>query len=145
MPDRTASLQAGHRREGLAHRVGQQTVRPRHHPRRSALIELHLGDAGVAAYQFGKNLDGAGAGTDDRDPLAGQVDAVVPLRGMESGAAEFVHALDVGRPRDVQRTGAGDQKLSDVLVSRLGENVPAVFAVIPVRTAYLLTESDVAA
>jgi hypothetical protein len=70
---------------------------------------------------------------------------VVPLRGMESGAAEFVHAVDVGRPRDVQRAGAGDQKLSDVLVPRFGKDVPAVFAVIPVRTAYLLTESDVAA
>src|ERR1700753_1276101 len=64
---------------------------------------------------------------------------------MKSRTAEFVHAGDVRQPRDVQRAGAGDQELSDVLVARFGENVTAVFAVIRVRTAHLLTESDVAA
>ena len=114
MPDRTASRSPG-------------TMAKAFEPRRAAgcsgAAPPTAACAGRAAPRrrpcgdhLRHDLDGAGTGPDDRDPLAGQVDAVVPLRGMESGTAEFVHAFDVGHVRDVQRARARDQELSDVLV-----------------------------
>ena len=67
------------------------------------MIELEFGDLTDDA---GHDLDGAGTGADDRDPLAGEVDGMVPLRGMESGALEFSQSLDVGKSWNVQRAGA---------------------------------------
>ena len=53
--------------------------------------------------------------------------------------------VDVRHARDMQRAGTRDQELGDVLLPRLGEHMPAVLAVVPVRAAHLLAEPDVAA
>ncbi len=82
----------GSQRPAQRHR--QLFVGARDHPRRGALIELKFGDL---ADDLGHDLDRAGTGPDDRHPLAGQVDTVVPLGGMESGAGEFVATCDLGK------------------------------------------------
>ncbi len=113
-------------------------------PRWSALVELKFGDL---PDDLGHDLDRAGAGADHRHPLAGEVDTVIPLGGMESGASsihEFVVALDVGNRRDVQRASTGDQELPDEFPPVGGEYMPAVFVGVPVATIDQRVELDVA-
>ena len=47
-------------------------------------------------------LDGRGAGADNRDVLAGEIDIMSPAGGMECLAGEAVEACDVGEDRPVQ-------------------------------------------
>jgi len=70
-------------------------------------------------------------------PAAGQVEDVVPLARNGSGDRGFVHAGRCRASRDVQRAGAGDQKLSDPM-SPIRENVASGIRCHTVRTAYLL-------
>ena len=111
------------------------------HPRRGALVELKFGDL---PDDLRHDLDRAGTSPDDRHPLAGQVDAVVPLRGMESRAGEFLTTLDVREGRDVQRARPRDQELSDVFAPVSGEDVPSVLVVIPITAVDQGIELDVA-
>ena len=134
--------QAGDVRHGPAQRHGNLGVGARHHPRRSALVELKFGDL---PDDLRHDLDRAGAGADHRHPLAGQVDAVVPFGRMESGTTEFVAALDVGQGRDVQRARARDQELPDEFAAVFGEDVPALLVVVPVGSVDVRIELDVAA
>ena len=94
---------------------------------------------------LGHDLDGAGAGADHRHPLAGEVDVVVPLRGMESGAVGSRRVRRCRAARNVQRAGTRDQELRDVLLPGVGEHVPAVLGVVPVRAVDVRVEPDVAA
>ena len=65
------------------------------HPRRGALVDVEVaGDL----LQLGHDLDRRGAGADHGDPLAGQVDVVVPARRVEELALEVLDAVDVGQP-----------------------------------------------
>ena len=129
-------------RHGPPQRHGDLGVGARHHPRRSALVELKVGDL---PDDLRDDLDRAGAGADHRDPLTGQVDAVVPFRGMESGTTEFVATFDVGQGRDVQRARARDQELPDEFAAVFGEDVPALLAVVPVGPVDVRIELDVPA
>ena len=54
-------------------------------------------------------LDRRGAGADHRDPLARQVDLVIPAGGVEERALELVEPGDVGDLRLGQRAVGGDQ------------------------------------
>ena len=95
-----------------------------------ALVELKFRDFADDARH---DLDGAGTGTDHRHALAGEVDVVVPLRGMESGTLEFGETRDIGKAWNVQRAGPRDEELRDVFLPGVGEDVPAVLGVVPVR------------
>lgn len=106
------------------------------------MIELEFADL---VDDLRNQLDGTGAGTDHRDLLAGEVDAVVPLRRMERLPFEVGQALEIGDRRDVQRAGTGDQELGDVLAAVLGEDVPAILGVVPVGAFDAGAEMDVAA
>ena len=68
--------------------------------------------------QLGHDLDRRGAGADHGDPLAGEVDVVVPAGGVEELALEVVDAVDVGQPRLGEAAGADDQRASAVTVAR---------------------------
>ncbi len=57
-------------------------------------------------------LDGAGAGPDDGDPLAGEVVAVVPPGRVEAVAGEGVDPLDPRIGLTVELTGRDDQRLA---------------------------------
>lgn len=118
-----------------------RVVGPRHHPGRGALVELEFGDL---TDDLGHDLNGAGPGADHRDALAGKVDVVVPPRGMESGAAEFVQPVEVRNQRDVQPAGTGDEELGHVFRTVGGEYVPAQFVVVPYRAVHMRAEVDVA-
>ena len=66
---------------------------------------LHMGgDLG----DLGHELDGAGPGAHDGGPLAGEVNPVIPLRGVPRRAAEVVPARDAGQGRPVELTDGGD-------------------------------------
>ena len=73
--------------------AGDVPVQPRQHPAGGALEDGHRGDPGLDG---GHDLDGGGAGADDRDPLAGQVGVVVPARRVADRAAEPVQPVDAG-------------------------------------------------
>ena len=116
MPARTAARSPGN--------VGERAACSRVAGRRSwsaasthgggALVELQLGRR---LHDLGHDLDGAGAGSDHRHPLAGEVDAVVPLRGVESGPVGSRPSPSMsGSERNVQRARARDEELRDVLL-----------------------------
>ena len=71
--------------------AGVGDVQPGHHPAGRALEDL---DELGLLDQLGDDLDGAGAGADDRDPLAGEVVVVVP-----AGAVDLVALDSVSIPR----------------------------------------------
>src|SRR5258708_22952560 len=76
-------------------------IKAPHNPRRSALIKIKLADAG---RDLRDELDGACAGADNSDILAGKIDAVIPSRGMTRRTLETVENLELPEARDVQRT-----------------------------------------
>ena len=49
----------------------------------------------------GCDLEAAGAGPDERDPLSRQVDGVIPGRGMEGRSLEGVGAVEIRKVRPV--------------------------------------------
>ena len=89
-------LGGGEATEGLAVGAGVLPVRLRHDVRRRALEHRHVAGLGLDA---GHELDRAGAGAEDGDALAAQVDRVVPLRGVEGRAGEGVDPRDVAGSR----------------------------------------------
>jgi len=53
-------------------------------------------------------LDGACAGADNSDILAGKIDAVIPSRGMKRRTFETVETLELRKMRHVQRAHSGN-------------------------------------
>lgn len=135
-----SGAQAGDRGERAPQHRRKRDIGARQHPGRGALIQLQFTDP---PDDLGHQLDGAGAGPDDGDPLTGQLDVVVPLCRMGGRAGELIEAFDVGNARDVQRAGPGDEELGDVLPVGVGEHVPAVLVVVPVGPVDPGVEVDV--
>ncbi len=109
------------------------------------MVELQCADL---VDDLRDDLDGTGPGAHDRDPLAGEVDTVIPLRGVERlPPFEVGQALDIGGDGwDVQRTGPpGYEELRDVFAAVFGEDVPAILGVVPVGAFDARAEMDVAA
>ena len=98
---------AGHGRQRVCAAGRDRVVAARQHPGRGALVELQPFDP---VDDLGNDLMALAPKADDRDPFAGQVDAVVPLRGVEATPGSRP-AVDVRDGRDVQRAGPGDQEL----------------------------------
>ena len=76
-----------------AHAVADFVVvhRIREHPLGGA---LEYGEVLDVVGDRGRDLEAAGAGADERDPLAGQVDRVVPGRGVKRRPLEGVGAVE---------------------------------------------------
>ena len=72
-----------------------------------ALVHVEVTHLGLDGRH---DLDGRGAGPDDGHPPAGEVDVVVPLRGVEQVTGERLDALDLGELRRGQATGRVDQR-----------------------------------
>jgi tetratricopeptide (TPR) repeat protein len=82
-------------------------------------------------------LDGAGAGAHDGDPLAGEFVVVVPACGVEEGALEPVQTGEDGGPRPAQLPGGRDQHVGLVLAAaRQGES-PGAGVVVEGRGEHL--------
>jgi hypothetical protein len=72
------------------------------------LEDLELADL---VGDLGDHLDPGGAGTDDTDPLAGQIDRFLgPVEGVECLALEVIHARVAGQRRGGERAEAGDDE-----------------------------------
>src|SRR3984885_15941917 len=84
------------------HSGGSGDVPSGQHPSWGALKPL---DELGLLDQFGDDLDRAGAGADDRDPLAGEVIAVVPPGTVDLVTAVGIDAADVGEAGVGQRPG----------------------------------------
>ena len=119
-------LTGRHRRP--VHRVGE-------HPLRGALID------GQRVHVLGDrrgDLEPAGAGADQGEPLPTDVEVVGPPRRVERRPGEGVHALDVREPRDVQRAdGTDDEPGAMVLVDpfRIAEaDEPRAVVLVPHQT-----------
>ena len=83
-------------------------VHPRQDPRRRALE--HHQPVGLP-LELRDELDRRGAGADDGDPLADQVDVVVPPRGVEDRPGEGPQARQVGVGRLDQAAAAADEQV----------------------------------
>ena len=82
-------------------------VRLGEHPDRRPLVDVEALDL---LCDPGDELDGGGAGADDRHALAAQVVVVVPPAGVDRLARELVDPGDVGRLRLGQGAQRGDQE-----------------------------------
>ncbi len=82
-------------------------VRVREHPLRGP---LEHGQAVDVARDGGRDLESAGARADHGDPLAAQVDGVVPLRGVEGRPGEILLPVDVRKVRPVQLPDGADHR-----------------------------------
>ena len=76
-------------------------------PGRGSLKDAQMADL---AGDLGHKLKGAGAGTNDRDALAGQVDVVTPLGGVKTGTLETVTPLDLRKSRTIELPHGGDHR-----------------------------------
>ncbi len=82
---------------------------------------LEDGGAGRRLGHRGHELDGTGSGTDHGDPLAGQVDGVVPTGRVPRGPGKGADALDVGDVGPVELTAGEDHGVGlELLVARRG-------------------------
>ena len=112
---RSAASSARHALEGavVARAVG--LVGLGHDVRRRALEDRHRGDP---VDDAGHELDRAGAGADDGDPLAGQVDVVAPLGGVEGRPGEGVDARERRDHRVGELADGGDDHVGVVRRAR---------------------------
>ena len=69
-------------------------------------------------------------GADDRHPLAGEVDVVVPARGVHDGAGELVDAVDLGELGLGQHSGRAHDVAGRDRVAVGGPEPPAVAVVV---------------
>jgi hypothetical protein len=109
----------------------------RQEPVAAALEDVEVADG---LRNLGHELDGAGAGADDRDALAGEVIVVVPLGGVEGPALEVAGALDAGEGGAMLLSGRDDHGVGVPLAAVLGADRPAPVAVVPADVADLDTE-----
>ena len=101
----------------------------------------------------GGDLEPRRPGADHGDPLAGQLDGVVPAGGVELRAGEVLSSGDVGDLRSVELTDGGDHRpggqglgVADrvpVVVDRLGDHRPGRARLVPGRRDHLGAEPDV--
>ncbi len=115
--------------EQLLHRRRDREVDLGHHPDRCPLKDgERIGTLGDLRDQ----LDGGGAGADDRHLLTGEVEAVLPRRGVQDRALEV---LDPPREvRDVrlgEKAGRGHQVPGGALGSVTGAHSPETRGVVP--------------
>ena len=96
--------------------------------RRRALEHVQLADD---LGQLGDRLHGRGAGADDADPLALQVDVVVPARRVERLALERLHALDAGQLRARQDAVGEDHEAGPHGVAAIGVTVHRPVVLVP--------------
>ena len=99
-----------HRRSFGEHRLDsrrRREIEAGEHPARGALEYLH--EIGLLD-QFGDDLDRAGAGADDTDPLSGEVVILVPAGTVNLVALVGVDAPDVGEAGVGQRPGRQDHR-----------------------------------
>ena len=109
--------------------AGVGPVVARHHVRRGALVDVEVADLLLDRRD---DLDRRRAGADHRDPLARQVDVVVPAGGVEHLALEGLDALDLGQLRLREAAGAADHRAGGVRAAgRLHH--PALPGVVPGR------------
>ena len=97
------------------------------HPRGGALVDVEVGGH---LLHLGHDLDRRGAGADHRDPPAGQVDGVVPRRGVEQRATEALDALDLREARRGEAAGRRDERPGGDLAGRRTD-LPALRGVVP--------------
>src|SRR6185436_7571174 len=89
----------------------------------------------------GDDLDDAAAGSDDGNALAGEVDIVAPLSGMERRTFECRHAPDLWQLRYRQLSAGGDQHVGLMIASaRLDQ--PAATSVVPAGAQHLGAGAD---
>ncbi|SIM92466.1 Uncharacterised protein [Mycobacteroides abscessus subsp. abscessus] len=67
---------------------------------------------------------------------------MIPLCGVKDGTLEAIQAFDLRNARNVQGTHPGDEELADVLLSPIGEHMPAIFVLVPVATSDARVEGD---
>ena len=100
---------------------GVAAVDAGHHPVRGALEQVQLlrlrGDRG-------HQLRGGRSGADHGDPLALQLGAVVPARGVQPLALEVIQTGDVGPARPAQRPGAAHEEARAQHIAAVGSNAP---------------------
>jgi hypothetical protein len=90
-------------------------------------------------------MDRRRAGADDGHRLAGQVEGVVPARGVHRDAREAIDAIDVGQIRHGQRAGGVDEESGRKRVTRVQINSPAIGFVVECRCRHLGVEPNLAA
>ena len=87
---------------------------------------LEDGDGLGLLRDDGDGLDAGGAGADDADALAGEVDAFVgPFAGVDPVAFEGVEAGEVWEAGDGEAAGAHDAEARGEAVALVGFDVPA--------------------
>ncbi len=133
-----------HRRgfgEGRLHRGRRREVEAGQHPARRALE--HLDELGLLD-QFGDDLDRAGAGADDPDPLAGEVVILVPPGAVDLMALVGVDASDVGEAGVRQRPGSQNHRAGPKTLAGGRGCGPHPGALIEGQPGDFLAELDVA-
>ena len=93
-------------------------------------VRWKIVSSAACSATIGDELGSAGAGADDRDALAVQVDVVVPARRVERRAGEVVEAGDVGQVRAVELADRADHGVNR---RRLGRPVGRSRADLPGR------------
>ena len=132
-------------RQPLEHLLVQRRelpVRPRHDVRRAALV-----DAQVRHLRPDRRheLHRARAGADDRDALAGEVDVVVPQRGVERRPLEALPAGDVRVRRAGELADRGDEHVDDHRVTAVDLDRPRPGGVVEGGAEHLGVEPAVPA
>ena len=113
-------------------------VHLRQGPAGRALVDVELGDFGLDRRH---DLDRAAAGADHGDALAGEVDVVAPLGGVEGRALKVLQPRDRRHLRHRELAAGGDQ---DVGLVRAGAGLeqPAAALLVPAGALHLGAGAD---
>ena len=114
----------------------------------SAIVGGALEDGEVSDLpgDLGDELHCRGAGSDDADPFASQVHALLgPAPGVARGPLEVVDALEVGHVVGRQQADGGDQELTPDAVAVIHRQFPAGGLFIVDAGGHVGVEADVAA
>ena len=90
----------------------------------------------------GHDLDGAGAGADDGDPLAGEVVVVIPARAVDLVALVGVETADVGQLVVGQRPGRQHHGAGAVALAAVGRDRPDAVGLVELEAVDLDAELD---
>ncbi len=88
-------------------------------------------------------LHGAGAGADHRDPLAGEIHAVIPLSGVEGSAGKGVEAVNVGPGGTAELPAGHHQHVAAELLAGVERDRPGARFLLPDGACDLHTEPAV--
>jgi len=111
-------------------------------PRRRALEDVQLRGR---RRDLGHELDRRRARADHRDPLARQIEAVVPARRVEDAPREALEAGQLRRLGLEQRPGRGDDHTRGHRVSVVGLQRPAPGLLVPLGAGDRAAQADVVA